>query len=201
MKKQIQCKFKKMGGQGSFLVFAVFLCLFLIACQTDEERQLFIDELATQVSEEAEPVLEKNEPQIVVYICGAVKNPGVYTLDKGSRVAQGLELAGGFAPGASKEFVNLAAVLTDGEQVYFPEKSEAERLLEEQSLKEQGKVNINTATLEEFMTLTGIGESRAKDIIAYRTSNGAFETPEDLMQVPGIKESTYNRFKDMIYVN
>jgi len=199
MIKRNKNSIKKIGRQIRIFMFAIFLCLFLNACQVTEEDTLFIEELTGESVEQSQE--QEREPQIVVYICGEVKNPGVYSLDKGSRIAQALELAGGFTGEASKEYINLAAILTDGEQVYFPKKSEAEKLLEEQSLKDQGKVNINKATVEELMTLTGIGESRAKDIVAYRTSNGAFETVEDLMKVPGIKENTYERFKDMIYVD
>ena len=66
--------------------------------------------------------------------------------------------------------------------------------------RSDGKVNINTAGLEELMTLKGVGESRARDIIEYREQQGAFETPEDLMNISGIKEGVFSKIKDQIAV-
>jgi competence protein ComEA len=63
-----------------------------------------------------------------------------------------------------------------------------------------GPVNINTAGVSELMRLSGVGESRAKDIIAYRKEHGAFSVPEDIMKVPGIKEAVFEKIKDDITV-
>ncbi len=63
------------------------------------------------------------------------------------------------------------------------------------------RININTAGLEELMTLKGVGESRAQAIIAWRTEQGPFEKPEDIMQISGIKEGVYSRIKDQIRVH
>ena len=64
-----------------------------------------------------------------------------------------------------------------------------------------GKVNLNTATLEELMTLNGVGETRAKAIVEYRTQNGPFTKEEDIMQIPGIKEGIYSKIQDQIVVH
>lgn len=75
---------------------------------------------------------------------------------------------------------------------------------QEQSVPEEkgdGKVNLNTADLEELMTLNGVGESRAKAIVEYRTRNGAFAKTEDIMQIPGIKEGIFSKIKDQITVD
>lgn len=142
-----------------------------------------------QVSEAAE---------IRVYVCGAVEKPGVVSLSEGSRAEDALAAAGGFSEDARRDYVNLAEWVTDGQKLYFPTLEEAESLMVQES--GNGLVNINTADVDTLCTLPGIGESRAKDIIAYREAHGAFESCEDIMQVSGIKNSVYSKISDMITV-
>ena len=78
--------------------------------------------------------------------------------------------------------------------------SEAAAFAAEEAERKSGMVNINTADVSELMTLTGIGERRAQDIVSYRETHGAFNSPEDIMQVSGIKQSSYDKIKDKIYV-
>ena len=155
-----------------------------------------------------EAVSEKNKPapeeEIVVYLCGAVKNPGVYTLKAGSRINDAVEAAGGFLEDAAEAAVNLAAKLADADMIYIPTKEEAEL---EYSLNistdgsaQDSLVNINTADLNTLCSLPGIGESRARDIIIYREKNGDFQKTEDIMRVSGIKTSLYEKISDMISV-
>ena len=163
-----------------------------------------------------EETLEKGqEPEqetdaIFVYVCGQVAAPGVYELSAGARVYQAIERAGGTLEGASPESLNLAQQAEDGQKIYVPSKEEAEAGTFPQddswgaasSSREQGggKVNLNTADLEELMTLTGIGQTRAEAIITYREEEGAFQAPEDIMKVDGIKEGIYEKLKDEITV-
>ena len=123
---------------------------------------------------------------------------------------QAIERAGGTLEGASPESLNLAQQAEDGQKIYVPSKEEAEAGTFPQddswgaasSSREQGggKVNLNTADLEELMTLTGIGQTRAEAIITYREEEGAFQAPEDIMKVDGIKEGIYEKLKDEITV-
>ncbi len=140
---------------------------------------------------------------IFVYVCGAVTAPGVYELPEGSRVYEAVGLAGGMTEDAASEYLNLADVLSDGEKVVVPRLSELPA--EEQygpltETEEGGPVDLNHAGKEALMTLPGIGEARAEAIIAYREEHGAFGSPEDIMQVPGIKEAAYEKLKDSITV-
>lgn len=143
---------------------------------------------------------DEGPDMIYVYVCGAVVNPGVVELPEGSRADDALREAGGFAEDAAKEFVNLAAKVADGEMLYFPTITEAEeqKLAEEEAAK--GLVNINRADASQLMTLPGIGEAKARDIIAYREANGDFQTKEDLQKVPGIKENMYAKLCDKITI-
>ncbi|MCM1064844.1 MAG: helix-hairpin-helix domain-containing protein [Eubacterium sp.] len=122
-------------------------------------------------------------------------------LPAGSRAADALEAAGGFAPEAAEEAVNLAAKVSDGEKLYFPARGEYEIQAEQEKATASGLVNINTADAAQLCTLPGIGESRAADIIAYRESHGDFAACEDIMRVSGIKESVYNKISGKITVN
>ena len=138
---------------------------------------------------------------ILVYVCGAVVNPGVVELPVDSRAADALEVAGGMLEEAQPDYVNLAAKLEDAQKLYFPTKDEAEELLQEEIATASGLVNINTANIEQLCTLPGIGEARARDIVAYREENGPFQSKEDIMNVSGIKQNAYNKLKEQITVD
>ena len=140
---------------------------------------------------------------ICVYVCGAVAQEGVYELPDGSRLADALESAGGYAENAVHGYLNLAEPLVDGERIYFPYLDEEESLdmaSGDHSESGSGLVNINTAGADELKTLSGIGDSRAADIIAYREANGSFGSIEDIMNVSGIGESIFNKIKPYITV-
>ncbi len=184
-----------------------FLCIILNGCGiADEAIVIPIGEtVETGVSKEVlseTSAEEKEEIQslIYVYVCGAVVCPGVVKIPDGSRAEDALLEAGGFTEDAQTDYVNLAAKVSDGEKLYFPSVEEAEKLEASEEAKRQGLVNINTATVEQLMTLPGIGESRARDIIAYREEYGAFQRKEDLQKVSGIKENMYQKLCDLIVV-
>lgn len=131
---------------------------------------------------------------VFVHICGEVAVPGVYEVAADSRIYEVLQMAGGFTQTALKECINLAAPVTDGMQIVIPSQTEAWQ----EEKEKDGRININTASVEELCTLPGIGESRAADIIAYRTANGSFKNPEELMLVNGIKTAVYEKLQDKI---
>ncbi len=143
---------------------------------------------------------DKTKFLLYVHVCGQVKNPGVYQLEEGARIFDAVQLAGGLTEEAWEEAINLAKIVTDGEQIRIPDQTEAELFLLEETQTESGLINLNQATKEQLMTLTGIGEARAKDIIAYREEHGAFQTIEDIMKVPGIKEAAFVKIKNEIVV-
>ena len=154
---------------------------------------------------EAEDVGGQVAPTIAVHVSGAVAAPGVYELEEGARVADAVEHAGGFLEGAAENALNLARVLNDGEQVVVPTAGEQAA---QQSAAEAsggaagvgGKVNINTASVEQLDTLPGVGESTAQKIIADREANGPFSSPEDLKRVSGIGDKKYAELADLITV-
>ncbi|WP_455721095.1 helix-hairpin-helix domain-containing protein [Agathobacter sp.] len=148
-----------------------------------------------------------------VYICGSVANPGVYYMDHGTRICDLVDMAGGMTAEACTNYWNLAEELYDGRMIYVPTAKEIEDNFSPElwdrdggqsageSNTSSGKVNINTATKEQLMTLSGIGESKADSIIKYRTENGSFSAVEDITKVSGIGEAMLNKIKDDITVN
>lgn len=145
---------------------------------------------------------EGNQPAFV-HICGAVVNPGVYELPAGSRIIDAVDMAGGLNENADGMYVNLAAVISDGEQIFIPTVEEALVMKQapQQTEMSSGKVNINTADKALLCSLPGIGDTRAAAILAYRQEHGSFSAIEDIMQVSGIKESSFQKIKELIVVN
>lgn len=140
---------------------------------------------------------------IEVYICGEVNKPGVYKMVDGDRIDDLIKVAGGFTSNADTESVNLAIKLKDEDYIKVQSKTTSQdingTLINTQNNK-QGKVNINTAGIEELKTLPRIGDSIAKRIIDYRTKNGRFNRIEDIKNVSGIGEKMFENIKDMICV-
>lgn len=138
-----------------------------------------------------------------MHVCGAVVRPGVYELPAGSRIVDAVDMAGGLREDAEESYVNLANTPSDGEQIFIPTKEEAEHLKQVSQIAEEnlGKVNINTADKDLLCSLPGIGETRAESIITYRQQNGLFASIEDIMMVSGIKESSFQKIKELITVN
>ena len=178
--------------------------------KADDRIELVVTDSVISTSDEADSHFDSSDDStkddsntdIYVHICGAVINPGVYQVPVGTRVYQALELAGGSSDDAYLSGINLADKLADGQKVYIPAEGEnAEGILSIDSGGVQSvMININTASEAELMTLPGIGQSRAKDIINYRVKNGLFESINDIMKVSGIKEAAFEKIKDLIKV-
>ena len=160
------------------------------------------EEITTEAAEtaETETTGEEKAASIWVYVCGEVRDPVVYELPEGSRITDAVEAAGGMTGDAAETYLNLAETLSDGQKIEVPSVEMAEALEEAAAQDTSGLVNLNRATEAELMTLSGIGESKAKEIIRYRESRGGFQKPEDLMNIPGIKEGVFYKIRDQITV-
>ena len=158
--------------------------------------------VVTTVLAEKTEVSTTQETVIFVDIKGAVKNPGVYQMKVGDRVKDAIDAAGGLTEEADSQKVNLAKRLEDQMVIVVPKVGEeAEEIPAGETRKEatkEGKVNINTATVEELKTLKGVGEKKAEAIIEYRKKNGSFQTKEDLMKVRGIGKKLFESFQERI---
>ena len=139
-------------------------------------------------------------PEIFIDVTGAVNNPGVYTLAANSRVIDAIKAAGDSAPGADLSTVNLARVLSDGEQIYVDATIVNSAGVRVTKITRSGPININRATLAQFDSLDGIGPVIAKRIIEYRKVNGTFATVEDLQKVRGIGVAKFANIKSKVRV-
>jgi len=154
--------------------------------------------------------------EFVVQVEGCVKNPGIYRIEPGCRVEDAIEVAGGTTPEGDPECLNLVMFVVDGMRIYVPEKGsprdrpqdyvdigiqEGEDLpFVPMMVEVDGKVNINTAGVEELTKLPGIGEGLAKEIVSHREETGLFERVDDIMEVSGIGKITYKRIEPYIVV-
>ena len=150
---------------------------------------------------------------IVVHVAGEVKNPGVYTLSNSARMVDAVLAAGGATARADLEVINLATPLMDSSQIYVPAKGAAERPVfarpqpgvngvqsTQSSPDTNGIVNINRASVTELDALPGVGPSTAQAIVDYRTTNGPFGSPEDLLNVKGIGPAKFDAMRKLVGV-
>lgn len=185
------------------IIYFIMLLMFTIAggCQNGKNGNILLEEAGREYQEEQES-LETEENSAVkhliyVQVSGAVEKPGVYELEEGSRIFQAVELAGGLTELADTKVLNQAETLNDGQMVYVPCIGEQESQAAE---KEDGRINLNTATEAELMTLPGIGAARAKSILDWREKNGGFQQIEDLKNIEGIKDGVFSKIKDSVRV-
>lgn len=180
-----------------------------------EEEQVEVSTTEEAVTTATTTEMVEQPDEVAVYVCGAVRQPGVYYVAGSAIRETAVRMAGGFSDDADVTYVNLAQTVIAGEQIYIPtleetagillseredETASAEHAPADTNAERNGKININTAGKELLMTLPGIGESKADAIIAYREAQGKFQNTEELMQIRGIKEGIYNQIKDLIIV-
>ena len=190
----------------------IFLVILLTGCGTGRNSSKDLEELfetLQNVSQEGSmpdaqetQMKETEEGLLYVYVCGAVRKSGVVRLPTGSRALDAVEAAGGLSEEADLDSINLARILTDGEKLYIPDETQSSRLWEETEGEETSAlIDLNTAGVSRLCELPGIGKAKAEQIIAYREEYGAFQTIEDIMKVPGIKEAAFRKIKDRIIVH
>ena len=188
--------------------------------KNEEVVDIFREEKVEEPKEEIEKQ-ENTKQKVFVDIKGMVANPGVYEVDKESRVNDVIEIAGGLIEGADTSLINLAKIVSDEMTIIIYSNEEIlEKYKEEicvcdcplitndacienninESNKNNQKININTATKEELMTITGIGESKAESIIEYRNQKGNFKTIEEIKNVSGIGDTLFEEIKNNITV-
>ena len=204
-------------GMG-LLLQMMFLFLFcgcadepqLITESLRESENVSMTKMSTEVqgtdiasliqTEDADAWVVETKATCYVYVCGCVNQPGVYEVEEGTRIFEVIELAGGLTQNASEVAINLADEVSDGQQIYVPDQEEAVGISFAQESQESGLVNINTADSAMLQTLPGIGQQKAEQIIQYRESHGGFSSIEEIKNVSGIGDSTYERLKQSITV-
>ncbi len=178
------------------------------------ENDPVFSDMAQEEKEVTKPV-EAEEPAVIkVDVKGAVQTPGVYMAEPGDRVIDLIAAAGDFTKNADLDKVNLAQLVEDQMVIYVPRVGEEEVEVagtlsapgtgangaENATSSNNSQVNLNTATQTELETLTGIGPSKALAIIEYRETTGKFQQIEDLKNIPGIGDKTFEKLQDSITV-
>ncbi|NLD79099.1 MAG: hypothetical protein GX641_02050 [Mollicutes bacterium] len=204
----------------SLLIIIIGLFIFIVIFVPKEK--------VVEVPVEVEKIIEKEtEETYQVDIKGAVKKPGVYVMNFDDRVIDVIEMAGGLLKESDTRFLNLSKKIFDEMVVVIYTQSEIKEIKESEiKIKEVIKyiekdclcpepefndacfcseieetnnlISLNTATMEELMTLTGIGESKAKAIIKYREDNGSFTSLDQLKEISGIGDSIFDKVKEDI---
>ena len=197
----------KVKGSVLFVCLIIGMGLFWMSRQEEE-----VEEVALSLSETtilSQEVEDKTTVSTVIYVDvkGEVHHPGVYQMKAENRVKDLIEAAGGFTPLADDQKLNLAQLLEDQMVIIVPQKGEEVNselaqspASQKKEVGKEGKVNINTATVEELKTLKGIGEKKAEAIIEYRKQNGSFKNKEELMKVRGIGKKLYESLQERVIV-
>ncbi len=177
----------------------ILILLLPVGCRSKEEDLFLSDETEVVVKQP----LPEVEQVIIVEIKGQVVNPGVYALLGNKRLNDLLSLSGGVTQNANLRHVNLAMKIMDGDSFYIPSLDEEIEVPMEgapSGSNQQGKIDLNRATKEELMTVTGIGPATAENILAYREEHGPFKTVDGLLQVNRIGEKTLDKIRDSFIV-
>lgn len=192
----------------------IVLCIYFYL---DKEVQL----IEKEIYKECE--LTEDVSKIKVEIKGAVLNPGVYEMTNTDRVIDLINVSGGLLENANTNFINKASVLKDesvikiytNEEIndhnkveviyeYIEKECECPVISNDACLENDNKsdklININQATKEDLLTLSGIGDAKANSIIEYRINNGEFSKIEDIKNVSGISENLFEKIKEFITV-
>lgn len=203
------------------LVGGTTLTIFMLQSNKKDKSDIVVSTSTNTLKKKPK---KENSENYKVDIKGEILTPGIYTLKSNSRVIDVIEMSGGLTENADTSVINLSKKITDEMVIIIYSKSEVkdfektkekEKTVQEKcikkdenslkndacitdSVKTSGKVSINYATKEELMTLTGIGEAKAEDIIKYREENGPFKTIEDIKNVSGIGDSLFAKIKENI---
>lgn len=148
-------------------------------------------------------ITSSNQIKILVEIKGEVKKPDVYEIAEGSIIRDLINIAGGLTEEANIEGINRAEKLKDNQLIVIPDKNSANNgavISNTVGTSSEGIININSASLSDLQKINGVGEVKAQSIIDYREKNGGFKSIEDIKNVEGIGDKTFEKIKDKISI-
>ena len=191
----------------SSILLIIVVPIFITIFNSKKEEPIIEEELVVEDTK-----VEVKESTLMIDIKGEVNSPGCYEVDSDKRVKDVIELAGGLTPDASTDGINLSAKLYDEMVIVIDKKEEVQKVETDNRIVTtkktetkksstpvvSGKISINKASVKELTSLRGIGESKAKSIVEYRTTNGPFQSIEDIKKVKGIGDSIFAKIKDNI---
>lgn len=204
------------------IIGGIVLLIFSLVLYIANNKKEIENDISLNITTESITTKQEVKEKQFVDIKGSVKKPGVYQFEENDRVIDAINLAGGLTKNANTDNINLSEKLKSEMVIYVysdseikkgnnkltcnticePKVIEVNNCIEITTNKtnENDKININTASLEELQSLTGIGESKAKNIIEYRTSNGIFNSIEEIKNISGIGEALFEKIKDKITI-
>ena len=189
---------KKIARAAAVVLIMIVAVVFFGHNGEKEEIPIQLPE-ETKNTETSELTPEETEQaEIFVDISGQVKKPGVYQITEGTRLFEVIKMAGGLTSDADKDGFNQAEVVSDGEKIVIPAKGEGVDSPISSGTTASGLININTADSTALQEIPGVGPATADKIIAYRNENGRFASKEDIKNVSGIGDKTYEKMKDKI---
>ncbi|MGR3765103.1 helix-hairpin-helix domain-containing protein [Rossellomorea sp. NS-SX7] len=171
--------------------------LTAMSIETEERNTVDVDAAEKQA-------VEEQADSVYVDVKGEVKVPGLYEVKKGERLKFVIDKAGGFTREADSNLINLAIKVTDEMMIYVPKIGEVSAgepfILGNQNSSNESKINLNEASEEEFESLPGIGPAKAATFVQYREENGPFTKIEDIKNISGIGDKTFEKLKEHIFV-
>jgi competence protein ComEA len=185
------------------VIFALVIVTFISVLYFNDNKQSTIEVIKNDTVKQNSETTSKKD--IKVYICGEVKKAGVYTLIEGDRIDKLIDIAGGLTEKADTSSINLAMKLKDEDFIRVPEKITNNPQMQSTgsapvNQNTNGKININTANLEQLKTLPRIGDALGQRIIDYRETSGPFRDIKDINNVSGIGDKMLESLKDKITV-
>jgi competence protein ComEA len=199
-------------GNKIYVIAGIMAVLFFLYSSFDKEEEVsemnegnlaMVADVETNSADKDEMKVDEKILVMMADIKGAVVSPGVYEINEGGRVIDLIELAGGLAEDADTAAINFALYVQDEMAIYVPHIGEnVNAVLPVQAGKAagNGQVNLNSAQSSELQTLPGIGPAKAEAIIEYRETNGPYKSIEDLKEISGIGDKTFEKLKDLISV-
>ncbi|WP_439021578.1 helix-hairpin-helix domain-containing protein [Bacillus thuringiensis] len=189
------------------LVAIIGIVLFLFFWKTNQhtEQSVIATDVQTKdIEKKSKPKISDAKEQkkiIVIDLKGAVSKEGVYEMKEGDRVKDVVQKAGGFLPEVDMKKVNLAQIVQDQMILYIPSKDETgQGSAIPIPSREEGKIQINSASKEQLEKITGIGSRKAESILKYREEHGPFQKIEDLLEIDGIGAKSLEKIKDQIII-
>ncbi|MGC6767629.1 helix-hairpin-helix domain-containing protein [Enterococcus sp. LJL51] len=198
-------RYQFIGGSAALILFIIGIFVLNQENTTLIDEELSWTETSFSANETISSELPVTSHEFFVDVKGAVAKPGIYEVEEGMRVWDVLQMAGGLKEEADENQINLSQRVSDQMVIYVPKMGEISDspAFFEQAGEEaaEGKVNLNTASEQELMTLSGIGQKKAQEIINYREAHGKFKSINELTNITGIGEKTIEKLKDDIFVS
>jgi competence protein ComEA len=194
-----------------YLIIAVviaFVTVYYLYEERKSSSEINVEDIVpTEINEEEDAAQPPKTESFIVDVKGQVKMPGVYSSSQEERVIDVVQRAGGLTENADESKVNFAEHVQDAMVIYIPAKGEEGNIPQgltsnptDTGGTKQGKINLNKADENELQNLPGIGPSKAAAIMEYRVTNGPFKSVEDLKNISGIGDKTFDKLKDLITV-